>query len=299
MQWQSFSLLILANVLIAVNEVYVANMAQYFDPLAVTAICLGILIVFFTFKIKNITFLVSNVAKEHKNVFLLNVHTAFTWIPILYAVKLIEPAIASSLSLFVMPLTSQVIERHEIKFSIKNYFFLLVLLLLSMLFCWSVFAGKSAVSNLPFSTTLYAVSLSIFSGIGMTLQNLYSQKLFAKGLEVEETMLVRYFLTFIISVIFCSHNDLIELASITHIYKIFFLAFVCSIIPVYAYNIGLKKITLHNASLITSTGNLFTLLIQLLDDRLKFSFITSSLIILSCLFCILNVIFKPSNDEHQ
>ena len=127
----------------------------------------------------------------------LNVAIAVTWLFLLYALKLIEPAVVNSVALAIGPalvvLVGPVLRRGTSVLPIEAAAAAGILGLIGVL-SWASLAGLSGIRHIGAGTAALGLAATIGSGLGTTANVIYSKRLSEAGYRPVEVLPIRYFL---------------------------------------------------------------------------------------------------------
>ncbi len=287
-------LILLFDLFSAAKEVYAANLLQDIPPYFMIFVCFLITAAYFNFiKVKNISSHWELIQKNWKDVFWLNVSTFGSWFGFFYAIKFIEPAVATTITIAVGPLLtvsvghylrpgSQVF-RSEMVSSIGIFLSIVLLGLIT-------YFGKSGMGELNKFHSLVGLLAAFICGISMVGNTFFGKRLNEKGWSAAQVMTVRFFILLIISGSLCwVHTDGIDLF-FSNAMSLVLIAILGLIIPLYCLQLGIERTEPIIVSLVLSIVPLFTFLIQFMDRRLTSSIYSLSTIVLVLAFILFGIL---------
>src|SRR6266571_4085622 len=180
-------------------DVYAGHQEQSLDPIAVGAI---------SFTIAALVFLVPDGARRRSatlrplrthpyEVIALNVSIAVTWLFLLYALKLLEPAVVNAVALAVGPtltvLLGPVLRRGARVLTTEVIAGAGIMILIGVL-SWGSLAGVSGVRHIGVGAAVMGLAATLLSGLGTTGNVIFSKRLSEAGYRPSEVLPIRYFL---------------------------------------------------------------------------------------------------------
>ena len=288
--------IILYNLLSGFNDVYLGNLVQRFNPFAV--IFGSFLLVHLFFNLIEYKNIIKHLKKIFdKDVIILNVSTCVSWIASAWAVKFIEPAVIVAICLPMGPiitkfLTYRFSKENDDTTKDKNYILPLLIVVNSLIFAYITYKGKSAVGYVSTHNIMLSFVLIILTGISLAFQSVFSQNLSMKGWEPTQVLSVRFNLVLIVSFLLANKIDLSIILLSSNSINLVIFAIIGFIIPLYFYQLSIKKLPVIIVSLIIALGPCFTLLIEIFDERLNITLISSLCILLSVILTVINIKYE-------
>ncbi len=256
----------------ALVDVYAGHQEQSLDPIAVGAI---------SFTLAALAFLVPDgirrgwatlrpLRTHPYEVAALNVSIAVTWLFLLYALKVLEPAVVNAAALAIGPalmvLLSPILRRGSYVLPTEIVAAAGILVLIGVL-SWGSIAGLSGVRHIGVGTAVMGLGATLLSGLGTTGNVIYSKRLSDAGYRPGEVLPVRYFLMIMICWI------LVPAGHDQRLTATFVPAAVIAVIgvigPNYLVQRGLGQTEPITVSLFQNMAPVFAYLLQLFDSRLK------------------------------
>ncbi len=255
-------------------DVYAGHQEQSLDPIAVGAI---------SFTIAALVFLVPDGARRRSatlrplrthpyEVIALNVSIAVTWLFLLYALKLLEPAVVNAVALAVGPtltvLLGPVLRRGARVLTTEVIAGAGIMILIGVL-SWGSLAGVSGVRHIGVGAAVMGLAATLLSGLGTTGNVIFSKRLSEAGYRPSEVLPIRYFLMIAICWVLVpfGHGQRLTAALVPAAV----IALIGIVGPNYLVQRGLGHTEPITVSLFQNLAPVFTFLLQLLDSRLKTS----------------------------
>lgn len=212
---------------------------------------------------------------HRSDVVMINVTTAVTWLSMLFALKLLEPAVVNVLGLALGPLLTVLVSprlrpgmavlRAEIVVSIA------VAAMMGLL-VWGSFTGQTAVGELSTAKTALGVGLTLLCGLGSVANVIYSKRLSDARLSPQEVLAVRFFLMLAVTwtIVASTADPGLGAAFLPSA----LIAVVGVAVPLYLLQVGIKHTEPITASILLTLSPLFAFVLQLPDRRLSPSALT-------------------------
>ena len=278
------------------KEVYAAHLLQNMEPSLLIFSCFLVTSFYFNaVQGKNVKPYVASLRKNSKDIFLLNLTTLGSWFSFFYAIKYIEPAVASTMTIAMGPLltiilgtylrpSSQVLKT-EILASVGLFIAIIILGFIT----WS---GKSSIGLVATKETVVGFIAAIVCGVCIVGNTFFGKRLNDQGWSAAKVMAARFFLLLIISgFMFFRINPNMELLN-NHFFNFMIIAIFGTIIPLYCLQRGIEKTEPITVSLAIAIAPLFTFLIQLFDSRLSSSIYSFAVIIFVLFFISLGILSR-------
>lgn len=229
----------------AFARVFTNQQAQYVDYY---------ILCFYTFMIAEAIFLMMGVASltrickkcvirsNLKDVALLNISTFAAWFFLIYPLKYIEPAVVSTITMGVLPISTLLLGLFVYK---KKKFTKIDGIICTALFLVSVYSAfccffMQYVRLATIKNIVYSICCCVVVGVATTLQNIYAKKLSDKSFKALEILIIRFPLLIFISAIFTViHNKSIYINSIV-LQHIMILSISLVVIPLYMVQMALR-----------------------------------------------------------
>jgi drug/metabolite transporter (DMT)-like permease len=253
-------------------DVYAAHQEQSLDPIAVGAI---------SFTIAALVFGVPQGARRgiamlrplrtHPfDVAALNVAIAVTWLFLLYALKLLEPAVVNSVALAIGPaltvLLGPTLRRGTTVLPAEVAAAAGILAFIGIL-SWASLAGMSGLRHIGAGAATLGLAATILSGLGTTGNVIYSKRLSEAGYRPGEVLPIRYFLMIGIcwALVADGHGQRLAATFVPAAV----IALIGVVGPNYLVQLGLGQTEPITVALLANLAPVLTYLLQLLDSRLR------------------------------
>lgn len=286
------------------NQVFYAKWVQGIDPFIYSFLSFSMALLFFLglnliMSIKKTkfkpTFHYKYKKRELQSIIVLNLITAIIFICYYYANKYIEPAIVSAIEIGIGPIIALVLGlAHQKNMQLKlDIMVCLGILLGTIILVWASIVGVSGVKNDALHTYRGLITAFI-CGIGMVSATFYSKKLSNLGWKTYKILAHRFYLLVPVTLIFIINQKGSYIMSVLiHNWSwIVIFTFLGLIIPLYLIQVGIKYCSPLFVSITLSFGPVFTFFFQILDPRVKWSWISLLGIGCLCLFVISKVLIQ-------
>ncbi|MGW1200715.1 EamA family transporter [Streptomyces sp. NPDC002536] len=263
------------SALSALVDVFAGDRLQRVDPGSVAAVAFTATgAVFCTAALVRLRWarLVAVVREHGRDLAVLNLSTAVTWLTLLYALKLMEPAIANVVSIAVGPACTVVLQAvwwrrdrvlpGEVVSSCGILATLVVLV-------WMSLAGRSGVGAQELAPMLLGVLAAVVSGAASAANVVFSARLGASGLDVPTVLGLRFGAVAVGGWVLAGTGGAGELPRAVPPGLV--VAVIGVAVPAYLVQLGVRRVTPMTASMIISLAPAMTLLLQMADPRLSFS----------------------------
>ena len=258
-------------------DVYAGHQEQSLDPIAVGAISftLAALVFFVPDGIRRGWATLRPLRTHPYEVTAINVSIAVTWLPLLFALKVLEPAVVNAVALAVGPvfivLLSPILRRGTSVLTTEIVAAAGILILIGVL-SWGSLAGRSGVAHIAAGTAALGLAATLLSGLGTTGSLIYSKRLSEAGYRPGEVLSIRYFLMIMICWILVPAGHGQRLTATFGPAAV--IALIGVVGPNYLVQRGLGNAEPITVSLFQNVAPVFTYLLQLFDSRLKVSVIS-------------------------
>nr|WP_241391679.1 hypothetical protein [Yersinia frederiksenii]ULG19789.1 hypothetical protein 49p1_00071 [Yersinia frederiksenii] len=278
--------ILLYSVMSAAKEVAIGHVVQNIDPNLLVFLSFGFVILIFN---ADVIWNFPSFAKgwqiffnNFREIALLNLETALAWGCFFWAVRYLEPAVVSAVTVGISPFFSQLfgIERDNNRNVVIRVFFSSITSLFLLI---ATYLGFSAMGEVSLGTFLVGTLLCGLGGAAIALVTSRSRRLYKRGYNPFDLMRTRFVLLVCISglatFIFDEFGAEPRTFSLAGIIAIFGIS-----IPLLSLQKGLERCGSTTALLIISCAPGFTWLFQLFDPRLHYS--TSTVVAIGALFLI-------------
>lgn len=206
----------------------------------------------------------------------INVGTVLSWLPLLFALKLIEPAIANVVSVAIGPaivvlLSPLLMSTGPKILGSEKLTAAGIVLVIGVLFVVAV-DGNSAVGHRAVGPLMVGTGCAMLSGVGATLNVFYGKRLHLRGIPARTVMASRFFLVTTSSWIcfFLAGTGELLGAAITGLV----VAVLGLSLPMYTTQFALRYVEPITASVLMNLAPIFTFVFQFLDPRLHQSMLS-------------------------
>jgi len=271
-------LLFLYNILTAAKGVFLGNFFQTIHPFLVLTFCFSLVIIFFSIynKIKDgrtfATF--GSFPGSLRTILFLNLSAVIGWSGFYFALKLIEPAIVTSITSGSGPILTAIFYSLIIK-NRKITFFewgIYSLIAFAMVFLVAeTFLGFSAIQNVSSRNVLLGVTCAIICGAANVVNAVLSKELNQKGYSARQIIPVRFYLLIVLGAILCPTATWHTLGDMNVLTAAIVVSIFGLAIPILCFQKGIEITNPLVAASVHATIPVFVLAAQLFDDRLVVS----------------------------
>ncbi len=266
-------LVVLFNFLQSTQIVTLGNMLQSVDPVVVMLLTFSLAtFVFLALQVRRLPTLWERIKKSPWDVLGLNIATLMSWLPLLFALKYMEPAAADAIAFSIGPLITVLFWKKlrpkkpvvlgESIAAVGILFGVLVLSLIS----WQ---GFSAMGQLPLRNTILGLINAVLCGFGVVGCVVFSKRLGEKGVTAGQMLGLRFFVLMAVGIFFWPAGVALSQFSSTFYSEILMIAVVGVIVPLYVLQLGIQRCEPITVSLILSLLPAFSYGMQFFDDRLQ------------------------------
>ncbi|GGX57529.1 DMT family transporter [Saccharospirillum salsuginis] len=292
---------VIFSVLTAAKEVMSAHTVQEIDPF---------LLVFLTFGLTALVFHLGmalgwlkkpmfNAGHNRKllvrDLIIINISTAASWLILFHALKYSEPAIVSSIMTASGPLITLVIDslfRARSKSAVSDLLTGFGILATTLVLVWLASTGKTGVVQEDPLLVWITLGAALFSGIAVSGTTVYSKRMYERGWQPSQLMAHRFYLLCFLSLVFIIGDGGI-LEDIRRYWDLILIITIFGIlIPIYILQIGIKLCRPVVVSSLIAAGPAYTFLFQLFDDRIQMSIPTLIGVVVLSVFVFLSVILE-------
>ncbi len=268
--------LFLYNVLTSAKGVYLGSFLQKVHPFLVLAICFTLVTIFFA--IYNYLVPVNGVSArkvakaQWKQVVLLNISGLAGWTGFYYALKLIEPAIVTSLTSALGPIVTAIyfsLIRKERTFTRTEWGIFAGLGLIISYLTVESYLGFSAVQKIPVTQVLIGVFAAAVCGVANVANTVLGKSLNNAGLKSRQVIPLRFFLLILTGALLCPTEQWSALSQPVVQLSVLVIGLFGVAVPVLLFQIGIEKTNPFTVASVHATIPIFVLAAQLFDDRLN------------------------------
>ncbi|WP_437487588.1 DMT family transporter [Sorangium sp. So ce1014] len=271
-------LILVYNLLSATKGVYLASLLQAYHPVLILVACFSLVALFFVaLQAMSLRRLVGRVRSAVPDVIAVNLTTAGSWFSFYYALKFLEPAVVTSISASVGPLSTILLAkrlrpgkpatRAEIVSSVGILGAMFVLIS-------GTWLGYSAVGAIDAPRAAVGIAATLLCGICVVGNTIFSKRLNDRAMDSRAVMAVRFFILIALGTLLLPTGSVAALTSPGTLPPIFLIAIFGVIIPLYALQVGIARCEPIVVALTLATAPLFVYAVQFFDARLHASPIT-------------------------
>ena len=270
--------LFLYNVLTSAKGVYLGSFLQRVHPFLVLAVCFSMVTVFFA--LYNALFPGNNasvrgVAKKHwRSILGLNISALAGWTGFYFALKLIEPAIVTSLTSALGPIITAIyysgVKRERLFTRTEWTIFAGLFLIIAYLTVES-YLGYSAVRKIPVDKVAVGILAALICGIANVANTILGKSLNNAGLKSRQVIPLRFFLLIFVGLWLCPSDQWSAISQPSIQFSLFVIGLLGVAVPVLLFQIGIEKTNPFTVASVHATIPIFVLAAQLFDDRLSLS----------------------------
>lgn len=225
--------------------------------------------------------------KSYINLVSLNIASGISWIGYYFALRSVEPAIASALMGCIGPLYILAINFYRKESLLINQIVTSIGIALgtAILSFASIF-DYSAVQNTSSSEALLGLAAAFMGGVGQVITTLSTKRLVNQGWGADGIMAHRFYFLIVVAFFFAIENNDLIVRDHFDFFAISVVSFFGILLPLWILQKGIILSSPFTVSVLLSLGPLITLLFQSLDSRLVWSNIT----ILGCSVIVISSI---------
>lgn len=260
------------------------------------------MIFFILVNLKNWPVLKPKVYANSKDVLWLNVTTLGSWLFLVYPLKYIEPAIVSTITLGLGPIVTFFLSYFiEPK---KNHF-LDGIIALVLFFCIGYLTYLSLfdpVSNLavPLSKKLISLFSCVVVGVSVAINTMQTKKLAKKHMTSLDILMIRFFMLVLVAGIIAfftyKNSSFPNIAEIVFNRKNLLASLTMVIVPLYFFQIGVRKLEPLTIAMIIPLMPVFTFFFELFDKRLHPIVAVFTVIVITLLVVVMGSLFRYKKE---
>lgn len=283
-------LLLLTFVILSASKaVYLASMLQGKDPIVLLLLTFAITATFFNvLELRDVKAYKASITGSFRDIALLNVFSASSWISYFYAIKYLEPAVHASVANSTGPLitivavllfnTSEKVTRAQVVAAIGILLSVLVLV-------YSTVTGRTAVGTIPTGNMVFGLVMALLCGVSIVCITFLSKRLNKAGWKSSRIMAARFIALLLSAWALLPAGGLAQVSSQTDAIAVVVIAVFGVIIPVYCSQLGMEKVRdPMTVSLMIALLPLCMFGLQMFDSRLKASYFSLAGILSALVF---------------
>ncbi len=283
---------LLFNLLSSAKVVYVAHLIQETPAVLVMELTIGVMaIFFFALQARTLSSFLAKIKKEYREVLLLNISTAMSWVTFFFAVKYLEPAVSDTIVFAVGPIMTAFFWRILRPQSpvTKQERWAAIGVAVGLLFLgFNTIQGNSAVGTLSLEGALLGLLNSVVGGFGVAFNTIYSKRLSDNGMRVSEIMGCRFFLLLVVGILLWPNVEAVSFNP-EFAMSILIISFLGLIIPLYLIQMGIERCEPITVSLLLALIPAISFVFQTFDWRLEFSELSLIGITISLAFTLIGI----------
>lgn len=297
-QWGNalgISLVMVFSILTAAKEVYAAHIIQSVDPFSLLFFCFVL-----TVAVSNIDHRLRRQAPAKqaaggwRDIIILNIAAAFSWMGFFYSMKYIEPVVAAGIITALGPLLTMVFNRairQEASASSE------VVAGIGMAICILYMAlatanGASGVVVTDKREVLWGLAAAFAAGVAFAITTVCSKQLSDRGWVASKILAYRYYGLILLTGWLTLQQGDAAMVLLDHPQAVFLIAIFGIALPLYCLQFGIQFCKPQTVSLTIALGPAFTLMFEKLDDRIEWSWHTLLFVFLLVAFSIYGVVAK-------
>lgn len=290
----------------SVSRVFTGSLTQEIEPYTLCFyVFLVSAIIFNLANLKNTLIIINNIIfqKTIRNKFIwINITTFGAWFLLLYPLKYIEPAIVSTITLGVGPLSTLIINRFlsiqtkmvsKIDLIISLFLIIIIIYIISLI----VFNHELIRKDTSLYIVLYAIINCLVAGFSIAAQNICTKKVSNAGFSPQQILSVRFWLIIIISGIIIKFMG-IQSLNYLQIQYIIVLSLCMVVIPLYLVQVSIKHIDPLMFAVIALFMPICTFLLEFLDNKLQPSLISAIPIIANCIILLVGFLIQYNRSRY-
>lgn len=266
--------LFLFNFLTAAKGVFLGSFLQTVNPFLVLTLCFGIVTLFFIIYNRVVdgyhATLGAQTRSHWKQIFGLNLSALVGWTGFYFALKLIEPAIVTSITSASGPILTAIyfasLRKEKIP-SIQWTFYTTTAAVMVYLVIES-YLGFSAVRDISISQVAIGTGAALSCGVANVANAVLAKDLNNRGLKARHIIPLRFYLLVIAGALLSPSTAWASLAHSDVLLSILVIAFFGVAIPVILFQKGIEYTNPFTVASVHATIPIFVLAAQLFDQRL-------------------------------
>lgn len=278
----------------AVRDVYFAGVFQGLDFFEVALLSFAVCAVVFALVASLRAPAAWRKFKGHCRLLLwVNLTTGAAWLAFFYAIKHLEPAVASTLYMGAGPLTILALSRGRRETGegakagrMEGGCYLGLALTMAAL--WLVaLGGASGVAGADWVTVLAGLSCATLGGASITLGHFGARRLNDAGIGSDAVMATRFLgIVLVTALIELLDGAPAELAALDDIATLAFAAVLLIVLPSFALQLGVARATPLTVNVVRALGPVFLFFAQFADARIAYAPVTLACILSYVIFAV-------------
>ncbi len=270
--------LVAYDVLTASKGVFLGSFLQVVDPFLVLSICFSLVTLLFLALNKSLDgragFWPPLSYRSSRIAVGLNFSSVLSWASIYLALKLIEPAIAISVTTASGPILTAIYQGQiskERAISTKEWIHYFMMTLIMIFLVWEGAQGLSALPHITGEHVVLGVTLSLVCGAANVANALMSKKLNDRGLSARQIIPFRFYLLIGLGFLLCPSEAWPTLKDSQILFSIFMIALFGLSLPIFCVQRGIEYTGPLVSALVQAALPAVVVVAQLFDGRLVVS----------------------------
>lgn len=265
----------LFSILTASLDVYAGYVLQQIEVSILVFICFTVTAsIFFTKEALQRKNVFGVIKRYPRDVLALNLTTTVSWLGLFYALKYLEPAIVSVISIAIGPLCTILLGyflRRDAKVLRMELLCAGGIFLITIGLSWLSLSGKSGIGSTTPGAIFAGLFAAVLSGSAAAANIVFSKRLSERKVSVSSIMSIRFFLIIAIAFALSYFHFQEVIWRVDIIISALVISIIGTVLPLYLLHIGIEKIEPITVSFIVMTAPIFTFLLQGFDQRLETS----------------------------
>lgn len=263
------------NILAAAKDVVIGNQASQYNPYLMTASIFLITMIFFQSSLLIKPQISGKLVRSNiLDYLMLNITTAISWVSLYSSLSLVEPALVAALIGGLNPVATLFLNRilrPSSKILRAEIIGSVVVLLVGVYLTWIVLTGRSALQLLDTWQSIKGLIYAGIAALAFSCTTIFSKRLHDDGVGTVPIMAHRFYLLLVASVWAAGGVSEVLIFLIDNAFLMIVVAFFGAIASLYLLQEGTRLCEPMTVEMVVASAPIFTLLIQVFDDRLIMS----------------------------
>jgi drug/metabolite transporter (DMT)-like permease len=271
------ALVLVFNFLSAGKGVLLGSLLQKLHPAFMLATTFSLVAIFFNLIVilrRGLKPWFGDLRKNRTDVIIINLTTVGSWFSFFYAMKNLEPAVASTLCNGVGPIVTVALAgvfRPNSQVNLTEKICSLGVFAGVIFQIGMIWTGNTGFKSAAIDSTFLGMGLAVLCGLCNVLTTFFSKRFNENGWKSDQIMAGRFFALIALAFFLMPQESVSWMTSSSILLDILLISFFGIVLPLYSLLQGIQRLEPIAVSLILSTVPLFVLAIQTLDHRLEFS----------------------------
>jgi drug/metabolite transporter (DMT)-like permease len=302
--WFGIGVVLLYNVLASANEVFVANRLQSLDPALLLFLSTLIALVFFNgLQLLSLGAYVRMLRADAPMVAAMNVSTAVLWVTFYVALKYAEPAIVTTFNVALAPVLTILLARwlrpQSSVLLTERVAAVGILGLLGGAFYVTI-VGQSAVGSAFHGLGGLGLAASFVCGVALACNVMFTKRLYDRGWRASQIMGARFWALLAAAAVAVA-MEAPEQRGSSALAAVGVAAVVAaalgSVLSLYLVQLGIERLEPVTLALLLASGPIFTLVLQLLDPRLRLSLASAAIVTMATVLVVWSVVARDRAER--